>query len=402
MKTLYLECNAGASGDMILGALADLLEDPTEARTLIEGMGIPGIRCSVEKAEKSMITGTRVTVTVDGVDEGDVKEVRSHHPHHHLGDVLGIIRGLNVPERVKDSAVSIYQSIAAAEADVHGKPVNEVHFHEVGALDAIADVVGVCLLIDRLAPSEILASPLRLGFGTVTCAHGVLPVPAPATAHIIRGMKTYAGDAEGEFTTPTGAAIVKQFASSYGPMPEMSVDACGYGIGKKDLPVANVLRAFLGSSESDASDLPEVCEISCEIDDMIPEDLGGVTDVLVSSGALDAYITPVLMKKGRPGYLLTCVCRPEDEEDMATIILTYTTTIGVRVHRARRYEMRSYMSEYTTEFGAVRVKVSEGFGIRKWKPEHADLAKCAEANDVPVSDVRNAVKFDPDEEDGDD
>jgi len=402
MKTIYIECNAGASGDMILGALADLLEDPLEVKSLIEEMGIPGIRCSVERAEKSMITGTRVTVTVDGVDEGDVKEVRDHHPHHHLGDVLGIIRGLNVPDRVKDNAVSIYKSIAAAEADVHGKPVNEVHFHEVGALDAIADVVGVCLLIDKLAPSAIISSPLRLGYGTVTCAHGVLPVPAPATAHIIQGMKTYAGDVAGEFTTPTGAAIVKQFASSYGPMPEMTVTACGYGIGKKDMPVANILRAFVGSSESDSTLLPEVCEISCEIDDMIPEDLGGVTDVLVSSGALDAYVVSTLMKKGRPGYLLTCICRPEDEEDMATIILTYTSTIGVRVHRAHRYEMRSEMSAYTTEFGTVRVKVSEGFGIRKWKPEHADLVKCAENNDVPVSDVRHAVKFDPDEEDGDD
>ena len=402
MNTLYLECNAGASGDMILGALADLLEDPAEVKTLIEGMGIPGIRCTVEKAEKSMISGTRVTVTVDGVDEGDVKEVQEHHPHHHLGDVLGIIRGLDLPKEVIDNAVSIYHSIAAAEADVHGKPVNEVHFHEVGALDAIADVVGVCLLIHRLAPSEIIASPLRLGYGEVRCAHGILPVPAPATAFIIRGMKTYAGDAEGEFTTPTGAAIIKQFAQSYGPMPEMEVEACGYGIGKKDMPVANFLRAFSGTRGDNPEGLPEVCEISCEIDDMIPEDLGGVTDVLVSSGALDAYLTPVFMKKGRPGSMLTCVCRPDDEEEMAVIILTYTTTIGVRVHRAHRYEMKSTMSSYTTDYGTVRVKVSEGFGIRKWKPEHADLARCAHANDVPVSDVRSAVKFDPDEEDGDD
>ena len=276
-----------------------------------------------------------------------------------------------------------------------------MHFHEVGALDAIADVVGVCMLIHRLAPSRIVASPLRLGYGEVTCAHGTLPVPAPATAHIIRGIPSYAGDQPGEFTTPTGAAIIKQFAASYGPMPEMTVRDCGYGIGKRDAPIANILRAFTGASEN-GDDLPEVSELSCEIDDMIPEDLGGVTDVLVSYGALDAYLTPVFMKKGRPGYLLTCVCRPEDEEEMAIIILTYTTTIGVRVHRARRYEMKSTFSKYMTDFGTVRVKVSEGFGVRKWKPEHADLAACAEANDVPISDVRNAVKFDPDEEDGDD
>ena len=247
MNTLYLECNAGASGDMILGALADLLEDPAEVKRLIEGIGIPGISCSVETAEKNMITGTRVTITVDGVDEGDVGKVRDHHPHHHLGDVLEIIHGLNVPKEVIDNATAVYQTIAAAESDVHGKPVNEVHFHEVGALDAIADVVGVCLLMHKLAPSVVIASPLRLGYGEVACAHGILPVPAPATAHIIRGMKTYSGDKEGEFTTPTGAALIKQFASSYGPMPEMAVKDCGYGIGKKDMPIANVLRAFVGS-----------------------------------------------------------------------------------------------------------------------------------------------------------
>ncbi len=402
MKTLYLECNAGASGDMILGALANLFDEPGEIKRLIESMGIPGITCTVTSAEKSMITGTRVTIEVDGVDEGDVKEVKAHHEHHHLGDVLDIIRKLNIPSRVKEDALSIYGIIAEAEASVHGKPVNEVHFHEVGALDAIADVVGVCLLIDRISPDRILCSPLRTGYGEVVCAHGILPVPAPATAYILKGMATYAGDQKGEFTTPTGAAIVKHFTKGYCPLPAMYVSGCGYGIGKKDMPVANILRAFVGEDSAETDALPEVSELCCEIDDMISEDLGGVIDVLVSAGALDAYLTPVFMKKGRPGYLLTCVCRPDDEDDMAVIMLTYTTSIGVRVHSANRYEMKSTFSHYMTEFGDVRVKVSEGYGIRKWKPEHSDLARCAEANDVPVSDVRHAVKFDPDEEDGDD
>lgn len=404
MKTLYIECNAGASGDMFLGALADLLDDPTEVCTLIEGLGIPGISCKISKAEKSMITGSRVEIDVDGIDEGDTAEVRRHHRHHALGEVREVIRGLNAPENVIDDALSIYDTIAEAESRIHGKPVNEVHFHEVGALDAIADVVGACLLVDRIGADRIVASPLRTGYGEIECAHGRIPVPAPATSCIITGMPVFAGDVEGEFTTPTGAAIVKHFADAYGPLPDMTIEGCGYGIGKKDMPIANMMRAFVGTDGAPATEegLPLVSELSCEIDDMVPEDLGGVADVLVSAGALDAFVTPVFMKKGRPGYLLTCVCRPDEEEDLARIILTYTTTIGIRAKRMHRYEMQSTFSHYMTDFGDVRVKVSEGFGIRKWKPEHADLAHCAEMNDIPITEVRSAVKFDPDEEDGDD
>jgi len=397
MKTLYLECNAGASGDMILGSLTNLIGNPEIVRKTIEGIGIPGITCTINDAEKSMIHGTRVVIKVDNVDEGDVEDVKHHHKHHHLGDVMDVIRHLDVPAEVIEDATAIYGIIAEAESAIHGKPVNEVHFHEVGALDAIADVVSVCMLIHMIAPEKIISSPLRLGFGEVVCAHGTLPVPAPATARIIRGMPAYAGDFQGAYTTPTGAAIIKHFAEEYSQMPEMNIDACGYGIGKKDMPIANILRSFIGNVTIDDDStpvLPEVSEIVCEIDDMVPEDLGGFVDELVSSGAQDAYITPVLMKKGRPGFLLTCICRPVKEQVMIRLILASTTTIGVRVHKCQRYEMKSTSTSCKTPYGDVRVKVSEGFGIRKWKAENDDLSECARKYGISVSEVRSSIRFD--------
>lgn len=398
MRTLFLECNAGASGDMILGALTDLLKDPAELGAMLESSGIPGVRCEVETSDRSSITGTSVRILVDGVEEGTPGE-KKHHEHHSLGDVMGIIAGLKVSDRVKKDASEIYSIIAEAESQVHGKPVSEVHFHEVGALDAIADIVGVCLLVEKLAPEQIISSPLRTGYGTVECAHGVLPVPAPATANILKGMPVYAGDEEGEFTTPTGAAIIKHFATRYAQMPVMEYEDCGIGFGKKSSKTANMLRAYIGEAEEA---MPTVTEIRTDIDDMTPEDLGGIIDLLMASGALDASICPVIMKKSRPGYILSCICRDEDTDDMAMIILAHTSSVGLRFHRCQRYEMKPSFIKYRTDFGDVRIKISEGYGLRKWKPEHDDMTKAAITNGVTVDEVRKNIHFDPDEELGDD
>lgn len=398
MRTLFLECNAGASGDMILGALTDLLKDPAELGAMLESSGIPGVRCEVETSDRSSITGTSVRILVDGVEEGTPGE-KKHHEHHSLGDVMGIIAGLKVSDRVKKDASEIYSIIAEAESQVHGKPVSEVHFHEVGALDAIADIVGVCLLVEKLAPEQIISSPLRTGYGTVECAHGVLPVPAPATANILKGMPIYAGDEEGEFTTPTGAAIIKHFAARYAQMPVMEYEDCGIGFGKKSSKAANMLRAYIGEAEEA---MPTVTEIRTDIDDMTPEDLGGIIDLLMASGALDASICPVIMKKSRPGYILSCICRDEDTDDMAMIILAHTSSVGLRFHRCQRYEMKPSFIKYRTDFGDVRIKISEGYGLRKWKPEHDDMTKAAITNGVTVDEVRKNIHFDPDEELGDD
>ncbi len=398
MKTLYLECNAGASGDMILGSLTDLLKDPFEFKGMIENAGIPGVTAEVAIDDQSSVAGIRVHIKVDGIEEGS-REESEHHDHHGLKDVISIIGGLNVSEMVKSDASQIYRIIAEAESNVHGKPVNEVHFHEVGALDAIADIVGVCMLVERLAPEQIVSSPLRTGFGTVKCAHGVLPVPAPATAYILQGMPVYAGDEEGEFTTPTGAAIVKHFAEKYGNMPLMKFNDVGYGLGSKSFRTANMVRAYLGDVEEM---LPTVKEISCNIDDMTPEDIGGIIDLLMAAGALDAMLSQTMMKKSRPGYILTCICREADADDLATLMLAHTSSIGLRMHTCERYEMSSSFIKYRTDFGDIRIKVSEGYGLRKWKAEHEDLVKASITNGVTVDEVRKSIRFDPDEELGDD
>ena len=386
MRTLYLECNAGASGDMMLGALTALLDDPNELKPMLESAGIPGIRVEIEKGETFSISGTQVRILVDGEEEG-----HGHHHHHHrsLSNVTDIIKGLDVSDWVKDNAVAVYLLIADAEAEAHGEPVDLVHFHEVGALDAIADIVGVCMLMEKLSVEKIFASPVRTGFGQVQCAHGMLPIPAPATASLLKGIPTYAGKEEGEFCTPTGAALLKHFASEFTNMPHISYEKVGYGLGSKKFDIPNMLRAFLGDSDGL---LPAIDEITCDIDDMVPEDLGGIVDNLVAEGALDAVLKNCIMKKGRPGFELSCICRKEDTERLSVYILAHTSTRGVRVSGAERYEMLYRFEERDTEYGRIRVKVSEGFGIRKQKPEYEDLKKAAETHGVSINEVRRAVQ----------
>lgn len=388
MRTLYIECNAGASGDMITGSLADLLDNPEEVAGMIESAGIPGIRVEVRKEEKSAISGTRVHIIIDGHEEGD----EHHHIHRNLSDIATIISGLKVSNAVKRDAAEIYHIIAQAESEVHGKPVDQVHFHEVGALDAVADIVGVCMMIEKLAPDAIIASPIRTGFGQVKCAHGILPVPAPATAYILKGMPCYAGDAEGEFCTPTGAAIVRYFAESYGSIPHMTFDEVGYGLGKKDYSVVNVVRTFIGESDGPEEDIDQ---IDCNIDDMVPEDLGGIVDRLLAEGAVDAYLKTCTMKKSRPGFELTCLSRKKDTERLSRFILSETTTIGVRVHTCRRYVLSREMDTASTPYGDVRVKVCRGYGIVKWKPESDDVRRLAYENHVTIQEVRASVKYVP-------
>jgi hypothetical protein len=257
-------------------------------------------------------------------------------------------------------------------------------------LDAIADVVGTCMLIEKISPDYIVSSPLRTGFGYVHCAHGELPIPAPATALLLKGVESYSGDIEGEFTTPTGAALIGFFAEEFGQRPKMSIDDIGVGIGHHDFQIPNIVRAFVGESEEK---LFEIYEINCNIDDMTPEDLGHMVDMLLEEGAADATITPIIMKKGRPGHRLTCLCREADKDRLSKLILSNTSTIGLRLWKAERYEMSSHIEVCHTEYGDVRIKVSEGYGIRKWKPEHDDLVKLASENDVSIGKVRESIRF---------
>ncbi|MBR4430266.1 MAG: nickel pincer cofactor biosynthesis protein LarC [Clostridiales bacterium] len=405
MKTLYIECNMGAAGDMLLASLAELTGDVKACEDKLNSLGIPDVTYSFEKSVKCGIEGTHAHVIVNGVEEDEHMHEHGHdhhhehshedhhrehshdehahtheHEHHHhhtsMGDIESIINGLNVSDKVKADALAVYGLIAEAESKAHGKPVTDIHFHEVGTMDAVADIVGVCVLMEMLGAGRVVVSPLVTGFGQVRCAHGILPVPAPATASIIEGIPTYSGSVEGELLTPTGAALLKHFADSFGSRPVMTISKTGYGMGKKDFEKANMLRTFIGEEQSDDGD--KVIEMSCNVDDMTGEEIGYATGVLLNSGALDVFTTPVYMKKNRPGILITVIVKPEDKEKFAKLIFEHTTTIGIRYTAMDRFRLERREEKVMTKFGEVSVKVSEGFGVTKAKPEYDDIAGIAD------------------------
>lgn len=296
---------------------------------------------------------------------------------------------MDLPEEVKVCARGVYDAIAQAEAKAHGCPVGEVHYHEVGALDAVADVVGTCYALWLLSPDRIVASPVHVGSGTVRCAHGVMPVPAPATANLLTGVPTYGGEVFGELCTPTGAALLVTFAQSFGPMPALAADKVGCGVGRKVFDRPNCVRVFLGESETSANG--SISELVCNIDDMTPEALAYACEQLRAEGALDVYTLPGTMKKGRSGHLLTVLCDPAHEARMARAVLAHTTTIGLRVRRCEKYFLTPGAAAVSTPYGEIDVKTAEGFGLSKVKPEHASVAAAAQAHGVPYQTVWQAA-----------
>lgn len=385
MRTLYLDCGMGAAGDMLTAALLELLPEPEEFLAELNGLGIPGVEFSAEKCEKCGISGTHMIVKVHGQEEGE------GHPHTHgsLYDIRSLVEGLPIPTMVKLDILSVYEEIARAESHVHGVPVEQIHFHEVGTLDAVADVTAVCLLLHRLAPEQILASPVHVGSGTVKCAHGILPVPAPATAYLLRGIPMYGGEISGELCTPTGAALLRHFVTEFGKMPPMRVDSIGYGMGKKDFPRANCIRALLGQTEEAGDEIAELC---CNLDDLTGEDIGFALEALLAGGALDAFTTPIGMKKSRPGVLLTVLCRPADQEKMARLLFANTTTLGVRVGMRSRYTLRRSEEVTQTPYGPVRRKISRGYGVCREKPEYEDLVKIAREQGKSLAEIRKILE----------
>lgn len=410
MKTLYLDCSMGAAGDMLAAALLELLPDPDAFVAELNALAIPDVKFSRETSVKCGITGTHLQVTVHGEEEGahDHHHAHSHdhhhdhahahhhdhaHSHHHhasLHDIEHIVRGhLSLPATVADNVMAVYHLIADAESKAHGKPVSEIHFHEVGTMDAIADITAVCLLMHRLAPDEIIVSPVHVGSGQVHCAHGILPVPAPATATILQDVPIYGGSIQGELCTPTGAALLKHFADSFGEMPVMRTSAIGYGMGQKDLPAANCVRALLGE-RSDASD--DVIELCCNIDDMTGEAIGYAFDKLFAAGALDVYTIPIGMKKSRPGHLLHVICREADKDALVRTLFAHTTTIGIRENRFRRYTLDRRIETIETADGPVRRKCSTGYGVSREKFEHDDLARIADAQGLSLREAEARVR----------
>lgn len=406
MKTLYLDCGMGAAGDMLTAALLELHPNPIGFVERLNALGLPGVEFRAKQAVKCGVTGTHMVVTVNGVEEDEVLHDHHqeheqhhghehehgqghgcHHEHHGLHDIEHIVSHLDISQSIREDVLAVYRLIAEAEGHVHGKPAEDIHFHEVGTLDAVADVTAVCLLLRELAPEQIVASSIHVGTGQVRCAHGILPVPAPATAWILRDVPTYGGQIQGELCTPTGAALLKHFVHKFGPQPPMQVEKIGYGCGKKDFEAANCVRAMLGETAERGS---SVVELRCNLDDMTPEALGFAMDELLKAGALDVYTIPIGMKKNRPGVLLSCMCRAEQREEMTRLLFFHTTTLGIRESVCDRYTLNRTVETVETEYGSVRVKKVSGWGVRREKAEYDDLAAIARAQKISLN---QAIKF---------
>ncbi len=449
MKTLYLDCSMGAAGDMLTAALLELIDDRASFVKKLNELGIPDVEYTAEPAEKCGITGTYMKVTVSGVEEGeehhhhhdhdhdhehhhdhdhehhhdhehsheyshDEECVSGHHHdhdhdhehhhdhdhdhehehgHHHHGHSHNDLHGishivndhLNVSESVKKDIMAVYGLIADAESQVHGKPVDQIHFHEVGTMDAVADVAAVCLLMEEIAPDQVIASDVHVGSGTVKCAHGILPVPAPATALILKGIPVYSGAIRGELCTPTGAALLKHFVNKFEAMPHMTIEKIGYGMGKKDFPQANCVRAILGETKEDRH---AVMELSCYVDDMTAEDISFACEQLFAAGAREVYTIAIGMKKSRPGTLIRAICTEEKREDIISCMFRTTTTLGIRQTDTKRYTLQRHIEKAETEFGPIRLKRSSGYGVQKMKYEHDDLAAIAEKTGMTLDEVR--------------
>ena len=398
MKTLYIDCGMGAAGDMLAAALLELLPDPEGFTARLNALGIPGVEFKREAAVKCGVTGAHLSVTVRGAEEDE--HLHDHHGaghhdagHRHRGphDIARLVQGFPLPEKVREDVMAVYGLLAEAEGHVHGTPVPEIHFHEVGTMDAVADITAVCLAMRELAADEVVVSPVHVGSGQVKCAHGILPVPAPATAHILRGVPIYGGEVKGELCTPTGAALLKHFASRFGDMPVMTVRSIGYGMGKKDFPRANCVRTMLGETAEPGGSAPDesdrVPELSCNVDDMTAEALGFAMERLFEGGALEVYTIPAGMKKSRPGTLLRVLCREEDKERMIELLFRHTTTIGVRETVTRRYVLDRRMETVHTPYGEVRRKVVSGYGVHRAKYEYDDLSRIAREQNISLREV---------------
>ncbi|MCL6612582.1 MAG: nickel pincer cofactor biosynthesis protein LarC [Peptococcaceae bacterium] len=387
MKTLYLDCFSGISGDMCLGALIDAGADPAMLEMELRRLPLSDWDMRAERETRRGITGTRVKI--------EVKE--QHQPHRRFSEIRDLILGSPLPERVRDISTAIFQRLAEAEGKVHGVPAGEVHFHEVGAVDSIVDIVGISLALHFLKVEEVACSPVPAGSGFVECRHGLLPVPAPATAELLKGVPLRKLDVTGELTTPTGAAVVAALAESYGPLPEMTVEAVGYGFGSKDFGLPNFLRVFIGEAagKKTAFESETVLVMEANIDDMNPQFAGHVMERLFAAGALEVFISPVYMKKNRPGFLLTALCRPGNRDALLQILFNETTTLGVRFGEERRAVLERRVEEVDSPYGRVRMKMAleSGGRILKAAPEYEDCRKIALEKGVPLREVYEAALF---------
>lgn len=386
MRTLYIDCSMGCAGDMLTAALLELHPDKDDFLSRMNAALGGKAVLSASPDSKCGLRGTHVTVLINGDEEGEA----TRHPHEHtsISEILSFIDSVPLEVKVREDAKKVYSLIAEAESRVHGHPIENVHFHEVGSLDALADVLSVCALMHELAPERILASEVNVGSGTVRCAHGILPVPAPATELILRGVPIYSGQIKSELCTPTGAALLKYFVWKFGAMPTMQIENAGCGTGKKDFECANVVRAFIGETTDEGD---RIIELACNLDDMTPEELSFAMEELFTLGALDGYFTSIGMKKSRPGVKLTCMCRERQRKQMLECIFKHTTTLGVREYVCKRYELGRSEKTVRTQDGEVRVKTSSGYGAVREKAEYEDLAALARKSGKTIAQIRSEV-----------
>ena len=380
MRILYLDCFCGVSGDMVVGALVDAGADFETIRRGLASLPLEGLEVSVDKVNKNGLMATQFCVRVAEDHE---------QPARGLGDVLDILERGGLPDAVKTASALTFRRLAECEAAIHGSTPEAIHFHEVGAVDAIADIVAAHWAREDLGVERVVVSPLPVGRGTVACAHGVLPVPAPATAALLEGAPCYGGDVEGECVTPTGAALVSQWADAYGPMPPMRPEAIGYGCGTRDLPDrANVLRAFVGEAEEPLAGTEPIVVVEANVDDMTPELLAPLVEECLVACARDAFVTPIVGKKGRPGHLITVLCDDMHLAALVDVFFRHSTTFGVRIRDERRICLQREWKSVATPWGPVRVKVG-AFGAeqRRVAPEFEDCRAVAGRAGVPVLDV---------------
>ncbi len=387
MKILYLDCFGGISGDMMLGALIDAGVPPATLQSQLGLLGLEGYSLKIYQDKTHGFQGTKFLVEIE----------QNHHSHRTWEDIRRIIEGSGLHPQIKKRALEIFEKLARAEGKVHGVDPCRVHFHEVGAIDSIVDVVGTAIALHEAGVEKVYCSPLPTGYGSIQSHHGVLPIPAPATAELLKGFPLRPVKVEGELVTPTGAAIVAALAEGFGPLPAMKIAQIGYGLGANDYGMPNFLRVFIGEEierqEKMKTDRPELEQeisiLQTNIDDLNPEILAYVAEKLLASGALDVWLTPVVMKKGRPANLLTVLCLPEKEDELREVIFTETSTLGVRGRREKRVCLPRKQIDVETGFGAVRVKVAACRDGSGWQmsPEYEDCRRLAREKNVPLKNV---------------
>lgn len=391
MKTLYFDCSSGISGNMTLGALLEIVGDENYLLNELKKLNIDEYKIEISKKVKNGITGTYVDVILEhGHHKKDHHEQHQHEHHHHehrnLNDVNTIIENSSLEEKVKELAKRIFLRVAKAESKVHNKPLDEVHFHEVGAIDSIVDIVGTAILIHKINPDKIISSVVNDGYGFIQCAHGLISVPVPATSEIFANSNVEFRqiDIDTELVTPTGAAIIAELATEFTPLPAMVTEKIGWGAGSKDLKIPNILKVYYGESEKQNENL---VVMETNIDDCSGEIFGYTQELLFQNGALDVFFTPIYMKKNRPGYRMSVTCRKQDMFKLQNIIFRETTTIGIRYRFEYRTELQREMLEIDTKYGKIKAKKVLNNGEEYIYPEYKSVKKLAKENNIPLKEL---------------